>query len=322
MSKEVVKKYPAGEPWGPMAEYVVVRIPDKMLLASLINKARGNRTMAQLADACNVSASTLSRAVNGKITKPMSLDLIQRIAENAETKEHELFERIARANGYVTKDEYESGINTGVYTIFETIGDSMDVVNVIEFHEYGRKISNVVMTELLKRGIPVKLLDYQASQIASKSSFKINYSFQIETNLGCGNIIWSFFNLEPASLEYGYDIERQNREFIILKERVLNNVASWFVLDTWESEKLDNRLYTLLSHDKNLCLYFQSLFTWQKVNNDFSFVAVDIDKECVNFEAYMERKDGQEHELIFDRPVIDSENYSETWPKHKNQGGK
>ena len=50
------------ENWEAIDDYVAARIPDKMLLASILNEAKGNRTMAQLAEACNISASTLSRA--------------------------------------------------------------------------------------------------------------------------------------------------------------------------------------------------------------------------------------------------------------------
>ena len=320
MSKEVVKKYPAGEPWGPMAEYVVVRIPDKMLLASLINKARGNRTMAQLADACNVSASTLSRAVNGKITKPMSLDLIQRIAENAEAKNAALFERLARANGYATKDEYE-----GIGEYFTIDDDENDDKKSSHKNILGQgiKMRNVVMTELLKRGIPVKLLTNNAAKIDSEFSIGINYAFSLEIDLGSGSIIWSFFLHDIKFGDHEFDIYEAGVGFTFLKGEMLRNIGQWFLIDSWESEKLKDRLHTILVlDDRNLCESLTEILTNKKVNNDFSFVSVDIDEECVNFEAYMERKDGQEHELIFDRPVIDSENYSETWPKHKNQGGK
>ena len=77
--------------WNAELEFVSVRIPDKMLIASLINKAKGSRNMAQLAEVCGVSASTLSRAVNGKITKPMSVELIKSISEHAETKDDSFF---------------------------------------------------------------------------------------------------------------------------------------------------------------------------------------------------------------------------------------
>ena len=59
------------KPLDPNQEFVVVRVPDKLALGQLITEIRGERTMAQLAEQCNVSPSTLSRAVNGKMTKPL-----------------------------------------------------------------------------------------------------------------------------------------------------------------------------------------------------------------------------------------------------------
>ena len=52
-----------------------------MQIASIINEAKGKRTMATFASDCVTSPSTLSRAVNGKITKPMAIELIKDIAE-------------------------------------------------------------------------------------------------------------------------------------------------------------------------------------------------------------------------------------------------
>ena len=58
-------------------EYVQVRTPDKIDIAHLVNIAKGpDRTMAQFADECQISASTLSRIVNGKTTKPLAYDTI------------------------------------------------------------------------------------------------------------------------------------------------------------------------------------------------------------------------------------------------------
>ena len=310
------------ESWEATDDYVAVRIPDKMLLASILNEAKGSRTMAQLAEACNISASTLSRAVNGKITRPMTLDLIKSIAENSESENKQrLFERLIHANGYVSKEEYEEDVQ-----VYRNFNDRYMSERQQDWN-YLRNMRNVVMTELLRRGIPVRLLDYNAAPIISKYKMKINYSFQIETDLGNGKIVWSFFNIGRGFDDPDYDIPDEecpscDRGFFLMEDKVLNNLSRWFLLDELEPEILSNRIHTILTADKKLSAYFNDFFADKKVNNDFSFVSVDIDEECVNFEAYMERKDGQEHELIFDRPVIDSENYSETWPKHKNQGGK
>lgn len=97
--------------WTPDTEYIAIRIPDKMLVASIINEIKGDRTMSQLADIYNVSASTLSRAVNRKNTKPMSLELIKRLADSTEKRDSSIFERLARANGLVPGELYGEKFN-------------------------------------------------------------------------------------------------------------------------------------------------------------------------------------------------------------------
>ena len=47
------------KPLDPNQEFVVVRVPDKLALGQLITEIRGERTMAQLAEQCNVSCTVL-----------------------------------------------------------------------------------------------------------------------------------------------------------------------------------------------------------------------------------------------------------------------
>lgn len=94
MEEEFVYKR---KPLDPNQEFVVVRVPDKLALGQLITEIRGERTMAQLAEQCNVSPSTLSRAVNGKMTKPLSQELIKALA--AKSDDPFMLERLVRANG-------------------------------------------------------------------------------------------------------------------------------------------------------------------------------------------------------------------------------
>lgn len=64
-------------------QYIQVGIPATDKLAELIKAIKGpNRSMAQLAKACELSPSTLSRLVNGKLGKPASPELLTKIYEN------------------------------------------------------------------------------------------------------------------------------------------------------------------------------------------------------------------------------------------------
>ena len=77
-----------------LSEWIQEEMPSTARLSELIALAKGpDRSMAELATVCNVSPATLSRAINQKFTKPMSVDLLQAIANNAaDTSKVRLFE--------------------------------------------------------------------------------------------------------------------------------------------------------------------------------------------------------------------------------------
>ena len=60
-----------------MNDYEQIRTPDFARIASYVNHAKGSeRNMAQFAEATGIGASTLSRIVNGRSTKPLSKEVI------------------------------------------------------------------------------------------------------------------------------------------------------------------------------------------------------------------------------------------------------
>lgn len=128
------------KPLDPNQEFVVVRVPDKLALGQLITEIRGERTMAQLAEQCNVSPSTLSRAVNGKVTKPLSQELIKALA--AKSDDPFMLDRLVRANGMADAKTCEEQKRMA--------HDSRSMRE--ERLNTERKVKNIVSTELLRRG--------------------------------------------------------------------------------------------------------------------------------------------------------------------------
>ena len=135
------------KPLDPNQEFVVVRVPDKLALGQLITEIRGERTMAQLAEQCNVSPSTLSRAVNGKVTKPLSQELIKALA--AKSDDPFMLDRLVRANGMADAKTCEEQKRMA--------HDSRSMRE--ERLNTERKVKNIVSTELLRRG---KKIPYSA----------------------------------------------------------------------------------------------------------------------------------------------------------------
>ncbi len=286
--------------WKPDMEYIGVRIPDKMKIASLINEAKGSRTMAQLAEACNVSASMLSRVVNGKITKPMSVEVIRSIAENAENKSPAFFERLARANGLMPKAQYEER---------EVRGANSNRSRMEEQREKETKAQNIIMTELLRREIPVKLMNRKDAELHSTCGQSLPFDFAIETDLGDGPLVWSFL-IVPFTL--GDVLGESNAPVGFYLRRVMQNMSGWFLTDAWEPELLEGRLHTFLFVDGSVYLSFEdTVVIGAKVNTDLSFVTLGMEEEKVNFEIYLNRRDGKEHELVFARTAAKEEDEEE-----------
>ena len=282
--------------WKPDMEYIGVRIPDKMKIASLINEAKGSRTMAQLAEACNVSASMLSRVVNGKITKPMSVEVIRSIAENAEDKSPAFFEKLARANGLMPKAQYEER---------EAQGASIHRSRMEERREQETKAQNIIMTELLKRGVPVKLMNWKDAELHSTCGQSLPFDFAIETDLGEGPLVWSFLII-PFTL--GDVLGESNAPVGYYLRRAMQNMSGWFLTDAWEPELLEGRLHTFLFVDGSVYMSFEdTVIIGAKVNTDMSFVTLGMEEERVNFEIYLQRRDGKEHELVFTRTAMQEE---------------
>lgn len=286
--------------WKPDMEYIGVRIPDKMKIASLINEAKGSRTMAQLAEASKVSASMLSRVVNGKITKPMSVEVIRSIAENAENKSPAFFEQLARANGLMPKAQYEER---------EARGANKNRSRLEERREQETKAQNIIMTELLKRGIPVKLLNWRDVELHSTCGQSLPFDFAIETDLGDGPIVWSFMII-PYTLS---DVlGESNAPIGYYLRHAMQNMSGWFLTDAWEPELLEGRLHTFLFLDGSVYMSFEdTVVIGAKVNTDLSFVTLNMEEEKVNFEIYLLRRDEKKHELVFARPVAQEEDEPE-----------
>ena len=286
----------ASPKWNTEEEYVAVRIPDKMLIASILNEARGKRTMAQLAEACQVSASTLSRAVNGKITKPMTVELIKSIAEHSEYYSETLFERLARANGLMPRKQYEERKESKSKSIFSRIEERRTLRT---------RARNIIMNELVKRGITVTLVNRRDAGLSSRYGLSMPFDFAVETDLGEGVIKWSFLVI-PYTLP---DIIGDGRLPVgFFLRQTIHNMSGWFLTDAWAPETLKDRLHTFLFLEGAVYTFFEDpLVCSPEVNSDFSFITLDMDNEKVDFEIYMKRKDGKTHDTIFTRPVVEDD---------------
>jgi len=82
-----------------LSEFERTGEPNIQELAALTDKARGGRTVTEFAAQCGVNASTMSRIINGKISSPISDELLVAIAANADPGSEVTFEALLNAHG-------------------------------------------------------------------------------------------------------------------------------------------------------------------------------------------------------------------------------
>lgn len=275
--------------WTPDQEFVQVRVPDKMNIAALLNKAKGDRTMAQLAEACGVSASTLSRAVNGKITKPLTVELIKAIADNSVVGDEGFFEQLMRANGMRLKEDAERMERSQMRPMEQR--REMEII-----------AKNVISSELLRRGVPLKFVSRTSSRWDIQSDYWLrwtgSFAFEIETE--DEKYLWNLL-----VFPYRFDPDERRMPPRYLMQRLMDNVSGWFLIDAWEPEKFEDIKNTIVFMDSVFYDMYIDNILGAKLNGDFSIMLVGTEDETVHGEIMMPKKNGESKTTLFALPVID-----------------
>lgn len=268
-------------------EYVHAYIPDKALVARLLQICKGNHSMAELAKVCGVSASTLSRILNGKIAKPMELELIRTIADHSAVEDADhMFDSLAKANGWIPKSIRDERENN--YVAESIFRDKQDHI----------AMRNTIMSSLLERGYPVKIVGVQHQAIQTELPIRILSSLTVETDIGDGPFLWSFMYIMTSLKGSSFQDE---------KERTLMMMSGWFLEDNWEPEKLNGRRTSFVFRDASFGIMIEEDLWNLQFNNDFSIIGVDISREKITWEESFSRKDGKPIKDAFSKPVLQDE---------------
>lgn len=277
-------------------EYVIARTPDKMRLANLINMAKGpNRTMAQFAELCNVSASTLSRAVNGKITKPLAQELIYALVENA--AEDISIDSFMRANGMLEKEMVERRAMRG-HDPYERRQRDLDREIMVK---------NTISSELLNRGKLIRFFFRLPDRENVQSKFAFSHMSSFAVWLEDERLMWNFIVI-PTILS---EVEDRDRRF--LKTHTMDRLTRLFLADAWEPEFFAGMCTSIAFLDKEFFDEQVAMLGQAQVNTDISLILIDTEKEEVLEEFAIPKKNGECIESIFATPVINKE-ADDSWP--------
>lgn len=248
--------------------YQQIRTPDMADLANYVNKAKGpERSMAQFAEDTQIGASTLSRIVNGKITRPLSKEVIIKIFEcRANPEDEYLLEALARANGLHSPD-YAVRVQTE-----NRIAAKRNM-------ELGRAnmMKNSLVASVVACGLPVDgiindrivFTDRGLPQIFPRRRGDFTIKLRAE---GVVSTVreWSFF-LYPQLMEE--DANQRSDRFMV--RMLLERITPWFLVDAWYPEELRGHKFSFAFVDEGLFYTFIEAVQPAKLNNEMTVLLMD-----------------------------------------------
>lgn len=280
--------------------YIQTRTPDVSELANLIRKAKGvNRTMSEFAEMCGVSASTFSRIANGKITQPLSLEILTKICLNADPDAEIYIGNFTVANGMVTKEFLNRKDSRGLNTQKDEQRFSTE-----------NAMKNIVSSALLERGLA----------IAYQKRIHISEGVPaIASGCGRGNLLVRIQGYDPLYWKYktmSYTgIKRsvvdnspmEGIDYECEADFMFHNEAEYFLMDVWEPEKLRKVKMSYVFPDREIYEAFYKRVENARVHNWISIVLVDLKLGDVIEERFLHRVDGKTCSSVFELPLMEDD---------------
>ena len=233
-------------------------MPSTARLAELITLAKGpDRSMAELAAVCNVSPATLSRAINQKFTKPMSVELLQAIANNAaDTSKVRLFDLLV-ANGMRKKGMRPSSIHMRMQRSRQRVKDAIDLV----------------VRTLLEQGATIALKNDRSSLLEkSATGYRMYWEAVIDTEFFSKCKQWKIavFPYMRADTD---ETRLGNQRWHL--QRHQESLARYFLCDLWEPDLLKKSKSTFIFFDEELYTSLCESLSHAKVNNCITLMLID-----------------------------------------------
>lgn len=258
-----------------MTKYIQYKDPDAVALRDLINKVRGERSMAKFADdikltspSVKVSAPTLSRACNWtKGSSPVSIELLQAIAAIALPESGVTLDALVEANGMMTKEQAVQNSKRRTQQVFA------------ERQLRRKEMRGIITDELFARGIAIK-------KLGAPDKAELNHSKAFFGAMICDLAIT--LPEEKEYLEWGFSMISVSKDedpdedypgFYI--RRVIDNYAVIFLQDAWEPENTKDIKHSFAFIDPFYYTLFIDTLQVAKFNNRMSAILIDIKEKKV-----------------------------------------
>ena len=275
-------------------EYVAALVPDKLKLAELIKRAKGeSRTMVEFAEKCGViTASSFSRIMHGNMTKPLSRELINAIFTNAVPTARITYEDLMRANGMIPAD------SPAVKNLDDNISNRM----LLENQKNEVKIKNIFHSEMIERGIFFRQIPpffYEEKELKFGLRTKSHYSYELQ---GFEPKIWNI--VIYTSSRYADFLENEMVQRKYAKEFIFRQ-SHLFLRDAWEPDSLANITNSFIFINKQGFEAVKKILEDVKVNSIISLLFLDLEKNEEVEEYFIPRKGKKTPDSLFDMPKLD-----------------
>ena len=245
--------------------------------------------MSDLAEASGVSTSMLSRIVNGNYSKPIAIDILQKLAKCAPQGCQIDFEDLLECNGMISKER------AAQMSPMERRRQRM-----LEERNRRREMREIITDNLFARGIAIKKLGSpnQSETKPSKIFEDVRFMDLTITLPEKEHIEGSFIMLSAVREE---DNSYKDAEHYI--KRVIEINAIIFLQDVWEPENLTNNKISFVFADELYFKMFKSALEKAKINNRMSAILLDINRRKVKKEHIFPCLKFVNEESIFDLPI-------------------
>ena len=279
-------------------------------------RERPNRTMAQFADITQIGASTLSRIVNSKSTKPLSKENIIRIYEcRANPDDVHLLDFLARANGMFPKDFAERVKSNDRYA-----GKRNEIINRERMMK-NALVAGVASCASIKQVINSPRLCNGCDQVPTLYPRKCGdfiLDLNTESNLSAVKS-WSFFI--DADLLEETDEERMIQNAKREVRHIIGNISGLFLIDAWTPEVLKGTKYSFVFLDEMVFNEFKDALKEAKLHTEISVILLDKTTYSFISEAWLPGNYEQFTNIsVFEVPAPSSDEYDENYYDDEEDG--
>lgn len=270
--------------------------PDWNRIQKIILSFKGNRTMAQYADACgSISASTMSRIITGKATRPLTMDMMILLYNNRDKNTEYSFEDLINANGMIDEETHKR------------LTAQSPNMSVSESRSRETMMRGVILRELVERGVIIKVqhasMTYReriekesAGDIVLRPDLTLTLLESKENNTWNLDFITSIADGDSA-LRRARSIARWQFE----------KKAIYLIADAWAADKYKDTKTSFVFLDENIYNAFRSYFRNNGLHNTMSVILIDPESEKVVKEEILNLGQGNKQTSLFELPLIDDD---------------